>query len=376
VPSFLAAADIGLHLTETHHETLSIAILEMLAAGLPVVSQPRGCLPELVSHGVNGFLFEDEAQIGAALRRLVLSEALRARMGAASRERAKGYDLAAFDDAWRGFVRTCVEEHRRRRRARTRQRDLGTSTPERGAAALVTALRAAGPEGRRPCYFVATDRRTGGTLLCTALHATGVAGYPREDLAHWTEGLRGRSWRYPTLDEYLLAQWQQSASPRGVYGLRLMFDHFTALCAAHGSPDWPQGWLQRVRLPLWIFLRRRDRLAQAISLYRAERSGLWWDVGEPKIGVAPVPYDRAAIEDCHERLESSDRAWQAFFAEHELRPLEIFYEDLAVDLEGQVRAILDRLGVVPPDPFVCRSAMRRQADDQTSAWMARFTGGR
>ena len=56
VPQFLSSCDIGLHLTETHEELLSMTLLEMMAAGLPIVAQPRGCVPELVSHEESGLL--------------------------------------------------------------------------------------------------------------------------------------------------------------------------------------------------------------------------------------------------------------------------------------------------------------------------------
>jgi glycosyltransferase involved in cell wall biosynthesis/Tfp pilus assembly protein PilF len=96
VPAFLAGADVGLHLTETSLEVCSLTIIEMLAAGLPVVSQPRGCLPEMVTDGENGFLSESEEEIGERLRELFLDRALRRTMGEAAREHARPYDLRRF----------------------------------------------------------------------------------------------------------------------------------------------------------------------------------------------------------------------------------------------------------------------------------------
>jgi LPS sulfotransferase NodH/glycosyltransferase involved in cell wall biosynthesis len=374
VASFLAAADIGLHLTETAHETLSISILEMLAAGLPIVAQPRGCLPELVNDGVNGLLAEGEAEVASALRKLVLSKRLRTAMGTASREQAKAYAMSRFDAAWRTVVEQCVAEQRRRRAARPQPKEAGNISPS-GASALVERLCSKPSPGRPPSYLIATTQRTGGTLLCAALNATGIAGYPREDVARWTFGLRAKRWRYPNLDDYLLARWRLGASPWGIYGVRLMFEHFTTLCNSFGTLDWPSRWLDQLGRPCWIFLRRHDRLAQAISLYKAESTGLWWDVGDPKVGVRQTAYDRTAIEACLQRLENADRAWQAFFSEHGLKPLELTYEDLAEDLETAVRKIVRELGAELSQPFDCPRAMRRQADDQTSAWMARFTRG-
>ena len=104
VPSFLASASVGLHLTETALEVCSLTIIEMLAAGLPVVSQPRGCLPEMVMDGENGFLSESEAEIAARLDELLADPTLRRRMSEASRERARAYDLRIFAAAYRDLA--------------------------------------------------------------------------------------------------------------------------------------------------------------------------------------------------------------------------------------------------------------------------------
>ena len=108
MPAFLAAADVGLHLTETSLELCSLSVIEMLAAGLPVVSQPRGCLPEMVAHGESGFLSESEDEVAGALRELLLDPALRRRMGEAARERARHYDLRSFAAAYRELVAAVV----------------------------------------------------------------------------------------------------------------------------------------------------------------------------------------------------------------------------------------------------------------------------
>ena len=106
--ALLATAGVGLHLTETSMETCSLSVIEMLAAGLPVVSQPRGCLPEMVVDGENGFLADTEAEIAGRLEELLLDAALRRRMGAASRDRARHYDLRRFAASYRRLVESVI----------------------------------------------------------------------------------------------------------------------------------------------------------------------------------------------------------------------------------------------------------------------------
>jgi glycosyltransferase involved in cell wall biosynthesis len=49
-------------------EPFGLVVAEALAAGTPVVATPRGSLPEIVAHGVTGFLGETDAQLAGFVR--------------------------------------------------------------------------------------------------------------------------------------------------------------------------------------------------------------------------------------------------------------------------------------------------------------------
>jgi glycosyltransferase involved in cell wall biosynthesis len=72
----------------SRQEALGIAVMEAMAAGLPVVASAVGGVPELVTSGVTGTLVSpaDEAAMGAELVRLLKDPELRARMGGAGSE--------------------------------------------------------------------------------------------------------------------------------------------------------------------------------------------------------------------------------------------------------------------------------------------------
>jgi glycosyltransferase involved in cell wall biosynthesis len=83
---------------------MSIALLEAMASGLPVVVTKTGGTDELVAPGENGLVvgWADVAGLAAALGRLLEDAALRARMGQASRR-------VALTFAWREIAEQYVE---------------------------------------------------------------------------------------------------------------------------------------------------------------------------------------------------------------------------------------------------------------------------
>ena len=86
----------------SYNEGMSVATLEAMAAGLPVVVTRTGGTTELVADGVNGLTFDwaDVDTLAAHLRRLAADRALARRMGAASRLRAERFSWDKAADSY------------------------------------------------------------------------------------------------------------------------------------------------------------------------------------------------------------------------------------------------------------------------------------
>jgi glycogen synthase len=91
IPALLAAADV--FALPSRNEAFGIVALEARAAGLPVVAMRDGGAAELIEHGREGLLAEDDAELAAHLSTLVVDAVLRARM-----RRAAPYGLSRY--AW------------------------------------------------------------------------------------------------------------------------------------------------------------------------------------------------------------------------------------------------------------------------------------
>ncbi|HRQ37838.1 MAG TPA: glycosyltransferase [Chloroflexota bacterium] len=81
--------------TASEVETFALVVHEAMASGLPVVAVTAGCLPEMVEHGLHGYLAPpgDYAGIAAHINWLLQHPGEAAQMGQTCRERAVKYGL-------------------------------------------------------------------------------------------------------------------------------------------------------------------------------------------------------------------------------------------------------------------------------------------
>jgi glycosyltransferase involved in cell wall biosynthesis len=79
--------DAALFVYLTYSEGLGSAALLAMSAGVPVIASKVGGLPEVIQHGENGFLVENDAQeIAGAIHRVLADGKLARRLGDAARQ--------------------------------------------------------------------------------------------------------------------------------------------------------------------------------------------------------------------------------------------------------------------------------------------------
>ncbi len=105
VPRFLSGLDVLCH--PVHEEVLDcnpIGVIEAFAAGVPVVAEARGGLPELIEHGVNGLLAQSSDEVGELLRQLASDRALVRRLAQGARQSAQRFGRATQLAAYRELL--------------------------------------------------------------------------------------------------------------------------------------------------------------------------------------------------------------------------------------------------------------------------------
>jgi 1,2-diacylglycerol 3-alpha-glucosyltransferase len=112
IPNWLAMADFFAFssVSESH----PLAVLEALAAGLPVLAIPCPGVEDTLADGVNGLLsFEDTNVFAAQMRRLATEPDLRARLAAGAWETCSQYDIRHTSATLLAHYERLVEERAR-----------------------------------------------------------------------------------------------------------------------------------------------------------------------------------------------------------------------------------------------------------------------
>ena len=95
-------------------ETLGLVLLEAMAAGCPVVGADRGGIPDIVSDGENGCLYDPDQphSLTAAVQRLLGESQTRACLRQAARQEADRWGWAGATDQLRGYYRKVLNQAR------------------------------------------------------------------------------------------------------------------------------------------------------------------------------------------------------------------------------------------------------------------------
>jgi LPS sulfotransferase NodH len=258
-------------------------------------------------------------------------------------------------------------------------------------------------------YLVCATQRSGSTLLCEALKSTGVAGRPEEffearvrtgrprtaagyfrdrgapdigDILGDPEKL-GPAPDHSKLDgiddyaEHIERSFELGTTPNGVFGAKLMWGHlddFTTF--AHRLPAFNGLPLEDLLpavfpKPRYVWVTRKDKVRQAVSLWKAIQTQSWRSGQEGGREREPV-YHFEALHHLRRMLERNDSAWGRWFEERGIRPLELSYERIAADRATAVRAVLTLIGVDASGIEAPEPRLERQADLLSDDWVARY----
>ena len=240
-------------------------------------------------------------------------------------------------------------------------------------------------------YIVCTSPRSGSTLLCRLLAATGVAGNPESwfhepSVTKWLVNLElaedAALSERDNLVRIFDAAIAKGSNNEGVFGLRLQrhsFDFLQQKLSAFnpGCLNDAQRFKTVFGNTLYIHLSREDKIRQAVSYVRAMQSGLWHiapDGTELERLSAPgkLKYDADEIHKRVEEMTAYDQSWKQWFASQQIKPLQISYESLSGNPIETLGCVLDELGLNPNVAVGVEVSVAKLADRNSDKWVDRF----
>ncbi|MDX8531114.1 Stf0 family sulfotransferase [Mesorhizobium sp. VK25A] len=216
-------------------------------------------------------------------------------------------------------------------------------------------------------YSIAFTPRCGSNHLCDLLTLAGI-GRPTEyfqyELPHW---------KVADLNAAISTVLREN-TVNGVFGVKIAHDHCAWLRSAIARATGQDRTLGDV-FPnhRWIRLVRRDKIAQAISLYRAQVTQQWLIWQDDSKSNVTVPYDFPAIVTCYHTVLTAELAWDVYFSEHRIEPLVIIYEELVERPHETVSAIAEYLSLKNwHSDKRAEANLRIQRDEHTASLIAQF----
>ena len=237
-------------------------------------------------------------------------------------------------------------------------------------------------------YLICTTPRTGSSMFCSLLAGTGAAGMRRGGIVgqEYLLELVGRKVHRvdvgrldrDRLRRHLRDAFERSRSANGVAGFKIMWAQIAALARRLGCATGRDGFGFHDFAELlppgtrFVWLTRRDRLRQAVSLEKAVQSRCWNSAEQERFAGRYV-FDYVGLVRTVNLLERHDQMWGEFFDRNAVTPLEVAYEDVIEDRGAEVRRILDFLEVPPGEASEIGDVhYKQQSDAVNDRWAERF----
>lgn len=249
-------------------------------------------------------------------------------------------------------------------------------------------------EDEKISYFICSSQRTGSNVLCEVLTLSGVAGRPTEqfvpafpdsrqighDLAGFEQSVWAQQKGVGSFPAFFQAVVEEGTTANGVFGCKLMWNCLDGLLVRLAELPRCRGLEPMDRLmaafaqPRFIHLRRRNRIRQAVSWALAAQTGHYsaWQAASRPPFSQPV-FDAEFLDGLNRLIVESELGWHSFFETIGADPLELWFEDLADDLEAALERVLGWLGISTGGQLALEGLRHQpQATELNHEWEERY----
>lgn len=234
-------------------------------------------------------------------------------------------------------------------------------------------------------YFICTVHRSGSTLLGDMIHRTKLAGFPAEyfDPIPEAEDYWRKIVSCAPEDDFLDKAIASGTTGNGVFGVKLHWNHVPTLRQHLRDSLTRTGVAVAADIPLdrlieakfgsvrYIWLRRKNKIAQGISYYKAARTGIWSSEAKSEDRAAidqRLTFDFSQIHQHVQWVSEQEQQWAQFFKAHKISPLMLIYEDFLKDPALALKSVFQYLNLPSENLDFSLPNREKQSDGRSKEW--------
>lgn len=196
-------------------------------------------------------------------------------------------------------------------------------------------------------YAILCSPRSGSTLLSRALYKSQVAGDPLEYLNKHLLAQARLRYEDPKMgySEFIRKAESSRTSMNGLFGIQLHYSQFVTAISSEAHDANYVSFLKRFDKFLWV--RRKDKIAQAVSFAIAKKSRAW---SSEDVSITSLSCDDFSTLELMKALRvvvGDDLGWQALTNHLSLQAEVLWYEDMVENFGGSVNRALRHIGAAP-----------------------------
>ena len=200
-------------------------------------------------------------------------------------------------------------------------------------------------------------------------------GWPGEWFWRDERQRNSQDWDVVTFEDYLGRVLEAGTSDNGVFAVKLMWGYLHDLLfelrrlAGEYDADDLAVLGRHFPEPHFIWIRRDDVVAQAVSWAKAVQTDRW-AAHQPAAREPRFEFEQ--VDALYNLARVHDGCWLRWFEEQGIEPYPVVYEHLAAGPQSVARDVLDFLGLEAQAPLEIPADQARQADEINAEWAERY----
>lgn len=195
--------------------------------------------------------------------------------------------------------------------------------------------------------LIATSPRSGSEWLCKWLLTSGAVGWTGEWLlmGRLPEVLKTLELQPGCSMSSIIAKLRHFRDFKtDAVSIKIMWNDFSLANHRAEQEGFQNGFIGALNNPRVVYLERRNKLAQAVSLFKARSSGKW---SSAKGKTEDTEFSSSGIAFAYLGALSQNQSWKCYFKANSISPIHIYYEDFLQNPRAAIKKIFEALDVDP-----------------------------